>query len=250
MTQRMASLVCVGTALLLWHCPSSYGEEKPPGAEQHFRQARNHQQAGQLDLAIQEYRAVIALDPKVGPAFYNLGLIYKNQERWPEAIEAFSQFAALDPSDGEAEFFLSVVYGLSGDPVKALDHYQRSQALGFSTSGRLQYRPLSGTPPTVIVQFNGTSLTDNQVRYAGLRQIEKFRSARKKIAQVIGQQRSDAIFETVDVTFFGWKGHRTWFERWTNKSKSGDQESYNMEFSLEPGGRSTTVDAHPADLTQ
>jgi len=240
----------VGMALLLWHCPSSYGEEKPPGAEQHFRQARHYEQTGQLNLAIQEYRAVIEIDPKFGPAFFNLGLIYKNGERWPQAIEMFTQCLALEPSDGESEFFLSVAYGLSGDPVKALEHYQRSQALGFSTSGSLQYRPLSGTPSMVMVQFNGTSLTDNQVRYAGLRQIEKFRSVRQKISQVVGRQRLDAMFETIDVTFLGWKGHRTWFERWTNRPRTGDQESYNMEFTLEPGGRSTTVDAHPADLTQ
>jgi len=252
----MASLICVGIvsvagmALLLWHCPSSYGEETPPGAEQHFRQARHYEQTGQLNLAIQEYRAVIALDPQMAPAFYNLGMIYGAQERWPEAIEALTQAVALNPSDGEANFSLSCAYGVSGDSAKALEHYQRSQALGFSTSGSLQYRPVSGTPPMVIVQFNGLSLTDNQVRYAALRQIEKFRSVRQKISQVVGRQRSDAMFGTIDVTFLGWKGHRTWFERWTNKPETGDQESYNMEFTLEPGGRSTTVDAHPADFTQ
>ena len=251
MMRRIALTISLaGIMLLFLHCPWSYGGEKPSEAEQHFRQAKNYERTGQLDLAIQEYKIVIELDPKVAATFYNLGRIYSHEERWSEAIEAYSQVVALDPSDGETEFMLSVAYGMFDDSAKALEHYQRSQALGFSTKGRIEYRPLDGTSPMVMVQFSGTSLTDNQVRQTALQQIEKFRSAKKKISQVIGRQLSYQMFETIDVAFLGWKGHRTWFEMWTNKPSVGAQESYSMEFTLGPGGKSTMVDVHTADLMQ
>ncbi len=60
-------------------------------------QARAAEAGGQLDLATKKYRAILKLDPKLAPAYNNLGRLYFKQGRYGEAISVLRRGLALDP---------------------------------------------------------------------------------------------------------------------------------------------------------
>ena len=65
-----SSLLCQTTA---------WAQDADAAAAQHFAAAHQAQDAGNLDLAAQEYLTVIRLRPDVAEAYASLGLVYNAQ---------------------------------------------------------------------------------------------------------------------------------------------------------------------------
>ncbi|MGC9523616.1 MAG: tetratricopeptide repeat protein, partial [Anaerolineae bacterium] len=55
------------------------------------RRARRLLLQGDLDGAIAAYDQIIGLDPDHAEAHYQLGLCYRQQRRWDDAVHAFSR---------------------------------------------------------------------------------------------------------------------------------------------------------------
>lgn len=76
-------------------------------------------QRGNRSESMRLLRKVLDLDPKFPEAYLELGKIYFDTERYPEAVEAFEKAAHLKPSAPEAHYRLSRAYAKSGNAEKA-----------------------------------------------------------------------------------------------------------------------------------
>src|SRR5258708_34726861 len=73
-----------------------------------YNGARADEQQNQLDPAIQKYRAILELDPRLAPAYNNLGRLYFKQARYRDAIEVLKRALALDPKLASSRTLLGV----------------------------------------------------------------------------------------------------------------------------------------------
>ncbi len=71
-------------------------------------QARTAEARGQLDFAAQIYRAILKLEPKLAPAYNNMGRLYFKQGRYAEAISVLKQGLALDPQMAASRALLGI----------------------------------------------------------------------------------------------------------------------------------------------
>jgi len=81
---------------------------KEEQAEKHFRQGFSHQDQGNLDQAIEEYRKAVDLNPNHLKAHTNLGAAYMRQEKYDQAIEEFSMVVKLNYYHANAHYNLGV----------------------------------------------------------------------------------------------------------------------------------------------
>lgn len=121
--------------------------------------------AGKLDEAIQQYREALNVNPNLGQAHCNLGLIFNQQHKFAEALAEFQKALAIDPKDAityngigaalraqkdldgaiknwqtavtynphlaTAHYNLGTAYELKKDYDKALDSYRQATASDF-----------------------------------------------------------------------------------------------------------------------
>lgn len=96
MANRIA-LFCLGIALLLSSLTShSICQDSENRVQSLYSEAHSAEQAGNLDVAVEKYHAILQLDPKLPPAYNNLGRLYFRQGRYSEAIEALKHAIQLD----------------------------------------------------------------------------------------------------------------------------------------------------------
>jgi tetratricopeptide (TPR) repeat protein len=79
-------------------------------AAQHFASAHQAQDAGNLNLAAQEYLAVIHLRPDVAEAYASLGLVYNAQGKFAESARALSKAEKLKPALPGVSLYLGIDY--------------------------------------------------------------------------------------------------------------------------------------------
>jgi len=65
---------------------------------------------GNLDAAIQDYRAAIRTNPDSAEAYFNLGTVYYKQRLLKQAEEAFVKAIELQPDYGRAHYSLGSIY--------------------------------------------------------------------------------------------------------------------------------------------
>ena len=82
--------------------------QSSPDLEKHFLAAQRNQQQGQLDAAIQEYEAVLRLQPDLVEAYVNLGLVYYAQAKYEESFRALSAAAKLKPGMRGVSLWLGI----------------------------------------------------------------------------------------------------------------------------------------------
>jgi len=67
-----------------------------------------------------------ALKKEKGAYFYNLGVIYAEQEKYQEAFDAFRKSLQFDPENAEALYNIAILYEKSEDnPKKAVECYKK-----------------------------------------------------------------------------------------------------------------------------
>lgn len=81
----------------------------------------------QYDKAVGELMELIKINPARSSAYYNnIGMCYLDQQKYNEAIEAFSQSAKADPMFSTAYNNLGQAYEKMGDRQKAVDNYKKA----------------------------------------------------------------------------------------------------------------------------
>lgn len=76
-------------------------KQPPPEADADalFERGVELDEQGEVDEAAAAWRRAVEVDPAYGPAWYNLGVIAKDEGRWHDARELFDHALAHDPDD-------------------------------------------------------------------------------------------------------------------------------------------------------
>ena len=69
-----------------------------------------HGELGNHEIAIQHYKATIALKSGYAEAYYNMGIAYMQLKRYPDAIAAYKKAIALKPDHAEAYCATGIAY--------------------------------------------------------------------------------------------------------------------------------------------
>ena len=80
----------------------------------------------------------VALDPKLAPAYLQIGIIQAAQQKYPEAISAYKKAIAEDPALQEAHYRLSEAYRLTGDHLKAQQELAAYRELSKQSAEKLE----------------------------------------------------------------------------------------------------------------
>ena len=80
--------------------------------------------AGQMDRALQEYRASIRINPDHPLAYYNIGFTLVHQNRFAEAVEPLRQAIRIRPHDADSQYILGRALANSGHPAESLTHFE------------------------------------------------------------------------------------------------------------------------------
>ena len=80
----------------------------------------------------------IQLDPKLAEAYLQLGILYADGQRFPEAISAFQQAIAARPGLEEAHYRLAEAYTRSGDESKAHQEFQVYEQVTREKAAQIQ----------------------------------------------------------------------------------------------------------------
>jgi tetratricopeptide (TPR) repeat protein len=90
----------------------------------HFRAGVEAFRAGWFDRAVEEYKAVLQLDPALAEAHVNLGLAYHSLGQYKLAIAGFERGLSAKPEIASANLFLGIDYLKLGLSAKAIPHLQ------------------------------------------------------------------------------------------------------------------------------
>jgi superkiller protein 3 len=81
---------------------------------------------GKLEAAISAFKAAVAMDPKDGAAFLNLGQAYERANRSEDAIDAYRKSIELEPDNFYARNNIGVLYDKQGKYEDAITEFQNA----------------------------------------------------------------------------------------------------------------------------
>jgi tetratricopeptide (TPR) repeat protein len=90
-------------------------------AHYYYAVALGKQEPGSGDLGVieSELKKAVEIDPQLGAAYLELGILYSQRKDDPEAISAFQRAIEITPLPAEAHYRLAQVYGHAGEADKA-----------------------------------------------------------------------------------------------------------------------------------
>ncbi len=77
-----------------------------------------------LDEAERDFRQVIALNPKAGAAYTNLGVVYMRRKQWAKALDALHTAERLMPGAAGIRLNIALVYFRENEFLKAIPLFQ------------------------------------------------------------------------------------------------------------------------------
>lgn len=105
-----------------------YLADRPADPFAHFHLGYAYRALGRPDDAKARFERAVALDPKLGPAHLNLGLLHLEKD--PQAArEFFRKAAELMPGEARPRFLLGVAEERAGDSGSAIRSYQAARQL-------------------------------------------------------------------------------------------------------------------------
>jgi Flp pilus assembly protein TadD len=117
------------------HDPEGWDEDRaalvlaPNIAEPHFTVGIGDAVHGDLDSAIREFQAAVAIDPGYAPAYANLAKVLLQQNKLPEALDAANQSVRVAPDYGMGHLELAQVLERMGNLQQAVVEYQTAARL-------------------------------------------------------------------------------------------------------------------------
>jgi Tfp pilus assembly protein PilF len=79
----------------------------------------------------------VQLDPKLAPAYLQLGILHAEQKNVAKAISAYEKAIEADPRLEQAHYRLAQAYRQAGESVKAQKELQTYEALSKETAEQL-----------------------------------------------------------------------------------------------------------------
>ncbi len=154
--------------LLLWLFIAILGGEhclaQSPAVQQLYREAHADEQAGKDDQAVADYLQLLKLDPSIGAAYNNLGRLYYNLGRYPDAVMTLRKGLAIDPGMAPANVMLGASYLQLGQPADALAPLETGvEALPGDRFARVTLARVLlelKRPSDAVVQLNAILATD------------------------------------------------------------------------------------------
>jgi tetratricopeptide (TPR) repeat protein len=80
----------------------------------------------------------IQLDPKLAPAYLQLGIVFAQQDQFPQAISFYQQAIEIDPQSAEEHYRLAQAYRKIGDTKHAAAEIQRYQQTSKETASEAE----------------------------------------------------------------------------------------------------------------
>ncbi len=106
----------------------SYLAQRPEDATAQFQLGYAYSELQRWEEAILAYGRAIALDPKLGAAHLNLGLVLLDREP-AAAVERFRRAAELMPEQARPRFLLAMALERTGKLAEAIEEYQAAERL-------------------------------------------------------------------------------------------------------------------------
>jgi Flp pilus assembly protein TadD len=125
---RKALLLGLCLCLLGWL--NSCGPQQ--AAENYFEQGKKAYEKKDFALALTNYNEAIKLNPKMGKAYNNRGIVGVATGKLNEAIADFTKAIELDPKNGKAYNNRAVAYYYTGDVAKSRADALKAQGLGIA----------------------------------------------------------------------------------------------------------------------
>lgn len=108
------------------------GQAGPDDARAHFEAGLALEQRGERKGAAAEYETALLLDPGLGDAANNLGLLHLSQKDLPKAREYFTRALSANPKSVAALYNMACLESISGNPEKALEKLSQAISEGFA----------------------------------------------------------------------------------------------------------------------
>jgi Tfp pilus assembly protein PilF len=104
-----------------------------------FRERREaSEDAGNLAHVESLLEKAVRLDPKLGPAYLQLGILYSERGDFPKAIAAYQKAIEANPGLEEAHFRLAQAYNRSGEKSKAQAELQLYYQMSKQTAEQVE----------------------------------------------------------------------------------------------------------------
>ena len=171
----------LGTSLFLFslQCFAQSPSSQRQQIESHSRQAQSFLREHRPDLAIPEFRAIVALDPKNVDALGNLGVLLFFQGQYADAISPLRTALKLQSSLWKIEALLGMAEKRTGDDVNGLAHLSKAfpkiQEEKIKTDAGMELIELySGTgdldkAASIVDVLNAESPMNPEILYASYR---------------------------------------------------------------------------------
>lgn len=98
----------------------------PPAAQRAFDDARRAMRAGRMDEAERGFKSVVKLQPELGGPHANLGVIYRQANKLPEAVAELELAVRASPHQPVYFNQLGITYRFQGQFAKAREAYERA----------------------------------------------------------------------------------------------------------------------------
>ncbi|MFN7995644.1 MAG: tetratricopeptide repeat protein [Bryobacteraceae bacterium] len=132
-----------------------------PASIEHFQQGLQAQKAHQYGKATEEYREVVAKNPKFAEGYLNLGIVYQLQYRYDESVKALRQALATKPDLLPANVLLGISYYMLQDFESARKHLEKALAQNPRERNAGIYRALT------LIGMDQTDEAARQLRHTG-----------------------------------------------------------------------------------
>ncbi len=155
---------------------------------------RMYDEAKMPDKAVTAAQKMVAQDPSNPEAYYNLGIMYTNQEKYPEAIEAMNKAIELNPGFDYAYLNLGNAYYQMKNYKEAIPVFQKlveivpdnSQGWLFLGICNMQLKRWSAAvePLVKVVEFepnNGNAYYNLAIAYLNLKDNASAREIHEKL---------------------------------------------------------------------
>ena len=98
-----------------------------------FKEAADATNAGQYDLAVEKFNAVLVDLPSCTDCYINLGTVYTRQKDWVKAEESYRKALAIDPKSVDAYNGLANIFNLQGKTKESQE--MLAEATKLATAG-------------------------------------------------------------------------------------------------------------------
>lgn len=112
-------------------------------AEEYLSSGMEFFENDQLDLALVEFRNVVAIDPEMAEAYYQQSRVFARKQRWPAAYSLLEKTVALDAQHLDARFDLVKLYVVSENLDNARKHLEATK-YSENRSDRARFAALAG----------------------------------------------------------------------------------------------------------